>query len=137
MKVLSAILFLLNVVLFFLFNLFTICRDPFWPEIWSKMLRHPVQSLFLGTYPMGLATILNIAAALISTEYKFGGNAFLYSTPPAAAVRPVRSGNHTGTFLPPVHSRPNTAPRIVAIRNSSMRLEVLRSVFSGIGRFVD
>ncbi|KZT10620.1 uncharacterized protein LAESUDRAFT_671957 [Laetiporus sulphureus 93-53] len=78
MKILSVIFFLLNVVLFVLFNLFTICRYTFWPEIWPKMLRHPVQSLFLGTYPMGLATILNVAAALVSVEYRFGGNAFLY-----------------------------------------------------------
>jgi hypothetical protein len=30
------------------------------PEIWRVMISNPTQSLFLGTFPMGLATIINM-----------------------------------------------------------------------------
>lgn len=57
---LSVVVFCLNISLFVTFLLVSILRYSIWPEIWTKMLRHPVQSLFLGTFPMGLATIVNM-----------------------------------------------------------------------------
>lgn len=56
----SVIIFALNVGLFVTFLLLSILRYSIWPEIWMKMIRHPVQSLFIGTFPMGLATIINM-----------------------------------------------------------------------------
>lgn len=56
----SILLFGLNVVLFCLFLLLSILRYTLYPQIWVAMLHHPVQSLFLGTFPMGLATIVNM-----------------------------------------------------------------------------
>ena len=53
-------LFALNVTLFCLFLLISILRYSIYPEIWHAMVRHPAQSLFLGTFPMGLATIVNM-----------------------------------------------------------------------------
>lgn len=35
-------------------------RYTLWPRIWNAMLSHPQQSLFLGTFPMGFATIINM-----------------------------------------------------------------------------
>lgn len=56
----SVILFCLNVVLFILFFAISVLRYTLYPAIWNAMIRHPAQSLFLGTFPMGLATIVNM-----------------------------------------------------------------------------
>lgn len=56
----SVIMFALNVLLFSLFLLISILHYTIYPEIWSAMIRHPAQSLFIGTFPMGLATIINM-----------------------------------------------------------------------------
>lgn len=50
----------MNVSLFILFLFMSILRYTLYPKIWAVMLRHPTQSLFLGTFPMGLATIVNM-----------------------------------------------------------------------------
>jgi tellurite resistance protein TehA-like permease len=57
---LSVIVFVLNIFLFTLFLCLTILRYILWPEIWKAMISHPTQSLFLGTFPMGLATIITM-----------------------------------------------------------------------------
>lgn len=56
----SVVIFCLNVTLFLLFSLISVVRYTLYPEIWLAMIRHPVQSLFIGTFPMGLATIINM-----------------------------------------------------------------------------
>ena len=56
----SVVVFALNVFLFCAFLLISILRYAIYPEIWVVMIRHPAQSLFLGTFPMGLATIINM-----------------------------------------------------------------------------
>lgn len=56
----SVVIFCLNVGLFVLFLFISIVRYTVYPEIWRVMIRHPAQSLFLGTFPMGLATIVNM-----------------------------------------------------------------------------
>lgn len=64
LHVLSIIFFILNVVLFTLISVITVLRYTLYPATWSLMLRHPVQSLFLGTLPMGFATIINMFVAV-------------------------------------------------------------------------
>ncbi|MCJ1269684.1 Plasma membrane sulfite pump involved in sulfite metabolism [Lobaria immixta] len=56
----SIVIFAFNVFLFCLFLLISVLRYSIYPEIWVAMIRHPTQSLFLGTFPMGLATIINM-----------------------------------------------------------------------------
>ena len=56
----SVTIFALNVLLFTTFLLISTLRYTIYPEIWFVMVRHPTQSLFLGTFPMGLATIVNM-----------------------------------------------------------------------------
>ena len=56
----SVVLFALNVFIFINFLLLSIMRYTIYPNIWFAMIRHPAQSLFLGTFPMGLATIINM-----------------------------------------------------------------------------
>lgn len=45
---LSVIIFALNVVLFVLFLFISILRYTLFPGVWSCMINHPVQSLFVG-----------------------------------------------------------------------------------------
>ncbi|KAJ3735679.1 voltage-dependent anion channel [Lentinula guzmanii] len=73
------IFFFLNLTLFILFCAITITRYIMFPDIWGLMIRHPAQSLFTGTFPMGVCTLLSIAVGLISEKYRLGGKAFLYA----------------------------------------------------------
>ncbi|KAJ5265207.1 uncharacterized protein N7525_007401 [Penicillium rubens] len=56
----SVVIFAFNVFLFVLFTLISAARYTLFRGIWTIMLNHPTQSLFLGTFPMGLATIINM-----------------------------------------------------------------------------
>lgn len=60
LQYISYIIFGLNVLLFVTFLFISILRYIIYPRIWTAMIRHPAQSLFLGTFPMGLATIINM-----------------------------------------------------------------------------
>ncbi|EME89765.1 uncharacterized protein MYCFIDRAFT_118781, partial [Pseudocercospora fijiensis CIRAD86] len=71
LQCLSYIIFALNVLLFVAFLSISILRYALYPKIWSAMIRHPAQSLFLGTLPMGLATIINMLVFVCVP--KFGG----------------------------------------------------------------
>lgn len=61
---LSIAFFGLNTVLFASILLISILRYTMFPATWGLMLRHPAQSLFLGTLPMGFATIINMFVAV-------------------------------------------------------------------------
>ena len=78
MKVFTYIFFFLNLAFFLIFNVLTAARYIIFPDIWSIMIRHPVQSLYIGCYPMGAATLINIGVGLLYEQYDFGGRAFLY-----------------------------------------------------------
>ncbi|KAJ4250589.1 Plasma membrane sulfite pump involved in sulfite metabolism [Fusarium torreyae] len=56
----STIIFCLNIVLFTLFSLISIVRYTYFRGVWSSTLHHPAQAVFLGTIPVGLATIINM-----------------------------------------------------------------------------
>ncbi|KAI0755547.1 voltage-dependent anion channel [Fomes fomentarius] len=78
MQVLTWIFFFLNLALFVLFNALTIARHIMFPDMWGTMMKHPTQSLYIGTYPMGGATLITVAAGFIYEQYGFGGKTFLY-----------------------------------------------------------
>ncbi|PSR77991.1 voltage-dependent anion channel-domain-containing protein [Coniella lustricola] len=63
--------FALNVALFLVFLALSIARYSLYPEIWVAMVNHPGQSLFLGTFPMGLAS--KSKPLLNHTESRLGG----------------------------------------------------------------
>lgn len=65
LRYISIIIFVLNIFLFVLFTMISILRYTLYPEIWGAMIRHPAQSLFLGTFPMGLATIINMTVFVV------------------------------------------------------------------------
>ncbi|KAK8080634.1 hypothetical protein PG997_008452 [Apiospora hydei] len=52
--------FALNVFLMTAFTTISVARYVLYPQIWCVMIQHPTQSVFLGTFPMGLATIINM-----------------------------------------------------------------------------
>ncbi|KAF2858330.1 hypothetical protein K470DRAFT_259921 [Piedraia hortae CBS 480.64] len=75
--VFSIMFFGLNIVLFTLALVISILRYTIWPEIWSVMIADPNNSLFLGTAPMGFATIAEMWILLCSPAWgnwavKFG-----------------------------------------------------------------
>ena len=57
---LSVIFFCLNALLFLLAFTISILRYTLYPEIWGVMIRDPNNSLFLGTIPMGFATLIEL-----------------------------------------------------------------------------
>ena len=57
---LSIVFFCLNVLLFSLAFLTSLLRYTLYPEIWTVMINDPNNSLFLGTIPMGFATIIEM-----------------------------------------------------------------------------
>ena len=56
----SIVIFALNVLLFLIACIISFLRYFLYPEIFRAMISHPVQSMFIGTLPMGLATIVNM-----------------------------------------------------------------------------
>ncbi|OQE44223.1 hypothetical protein PENCOP_c002G04217 [Penicillium coprophilum] len=56
----SVVIFCLNVLLFVVFLAITILRYILYPKAFYLMITHPAQSLFIGTFPMGFATIVNM-----------------------------------------------------------------------------
>jgi tellurite resistance protein TehA-like permease len=60
LQYISYIIFALNVLLFVTFLFISLLRYTLYPKIWGVMIRHPAQSLFLGCFPMGFATIINM-----------------------------------------------------------------------------
>ncbi|KAG2362260.1 hypothetical protein BDR07DRAFT_1376621 [Suillus spraguei] len=77
-KVVTLIIFLLNLLLFVLFTGVTIARYMMFPDTWLKMIRHPSQGPLMGTFPAGAATLINMAV-VAQQEWNFGGTGFLYS----------------------------------------------------------
>ncbi len=60
LRITSDIFFVLNIALFLTFTLISIVRYTAYPELFPAVLRHPHQSLFLATFPIGLATLINM-----------------------------------------------------------------------------
>lgn len=56
----SVVIFAINVFFFITAFIISILRYTLYPEIFMAMITHPVQSMFIGTFPMGLATIVNM-----------------------------------------------------------------------------
>jgi tellurite resistance protein TehA-like permease len=57
---LSVLFFCLNIIFFVLILLVSIVRLIIFPHVWSFIIRHPVFSLFVGTMPIGLATLIDL-----------------------------------------------------------------------------
>lgn len=60
LNIISIIIFVLNILLFAACLVASILRYTMYPAVWNLMMKHPTQSLFLGTFPMGFATLINM-----------------------------------------------------------------------------
>lgn len=56
----SVVFFALNVLLFGIFLAISVLRYTLYPELIRPVLIHPVMSMYVGTFPMGLATIVTM-----------------------------------------------------------------------------
>ncbi|KAK1977026.1 voltage-dependent anion channel [Colletotrichum cereale] len=52
--------FILNIILFTVFTVITVLRHAIYPDIWKAMIANPTEAVFLGCFPMGFATIINM-----------------------------------------------------------------------------
>lgn len=59
------ILFGLNTFIFLFFSVITILRYVIWPSKFKEVIMHPVDCMFLGAFPMGLSTLINLTALII------------------------------------------------------------------------
>ena len=78
-RILTLIFFFLNLLLFILFTFVTAARYIFFPETWATMIQDPVQSLYIGTFPMGATTLINVSVVTLYGVYGFGDQQFLYT----------------------------------------------------------
>lgn len=79
LRALSTAFFVLNLLLFVLFCGASAARYWCFPGVWRAMLRHPVQGLYVGTFPMGALTLIAVGTTVLHGQYGFGGRAFLYA----------------------------------------------------------
>ncbi|KAK7032766.1 sulfite efflux pump SSU1 [Favolaschia claudopus] len=77
-KVLTLLLFFLNLCFFSIITTATVARYYLFPELWDAMLEHPTQSLFMGAFPMGASTLINLSLTIHQT-YSYGGPGFVYA----------------------------------------------------------
>ncbi|KAF5385900.1 hypothetical protein D9615_002517 [Tricholomella constricta] len=78
LEVISLMFFFLNLFLFVIICGMTVARYWLYPEMWNKMLSHPGQGLFVGAFPMGVATLIN-SALTAHQDWSFAGTGFLYT----------------------------------------------------------
>lgn len=68
-EIIATVVYVLNIVLFCIFFIITCLRYTLYPWVGKLMLKHSVQSLFIGTFPMGLATIVNATVLIAVPTY--------------------------------------------------------------------
>ena len=56
----SVSLFALNILLFSVVLCVSLLRYAIWPNLFMQMAKDPVQSLYVGLFPMGLSTMINM-----------------------------------------------------------------------------
>ncbi|KAI6041607.1 voltage-dependent anion channel [Pisolithus marmoratus] len=70
--------FCLGLGLFLLFTAISVARYMLYPSIWHRMIHHPVQSLYLGAFPMGASTLLSVATSAVREIFGLG-RPFVYT----------------------------------------------------------
>ena len=56
----SVVIFVLNVLLFTIFLVITVLRFALYPGLFRPVVTHPFQSMYIGTFPMGITTMINM-----------------------------------------------------------------------------
>lgn len=73
LRILGIIVFIFNLVLFILFSVITTARFIMYPEVLDAIMRGPGESLFLGAFPIGLATLINMFVYVCVQNGHWGG----------------------------------------------------------------
>ncbi|KAI1757629.1 voltage-dependent anion channel-domain-containing protein [Xylaria castorea] len=68
---LSVVFYIANVILFSLIFMMTILRCILYPKLFVMMISDPGQAMYLGTFPMGFATIISMTVNVMVP--RFGG----------------------------------------------------------------
>ena len=76
---LCIVLFAFNTILFLLAVAVSVLRYVLYPEIWLAMIQDPVGSLFLGTFPMGFATLLELWVLVCVPPWGSWAKTFVWS----------------------------------------------------------
>ncbi|OAP65281.1 hypothetical protein AYL99_01253 [Fonsecaea erecta] len=71
-RVISVVFFVINLALFLTFTALSTLRYTLYPRIFLAVLKHPHQSLFLATFPVGLATLVNITVLVCAPAWGHG-----------------------------------------------------------------
>lgn len=72
LTILSYLFFALNLALFLLFTLIATLRYTLYPHLFPAVMRHPHQSLFVATFPIGLATLINMIVLVCAPSWGRG-----------------------------------------------------------------
>ena len=78
MIVLSLIFFYLGLFLYCSFIIILVLKYIYYPDRWTSLLRNPTASMDAGCFPMGAATLINVAVIVINGQLNYGGKSFLY-----------------------------------------------------------
>lgn len=73
LRILGIIVFVLNLVLFITFSFIFTLRVIIFPRIAEKIMKCEKESLFLGTWIMGLATLVNMFVFVCVQDGHWGG----------------------------------------------------------------
>ncbi|KAL5523957.1 hypothetical protein ACEPAG_8130 [Sanghuangporus baumii] len=79
MQIAALFFLILNLAFFVILTICAFARYTIYRGIWSSMIHHPVQSLYLGCFPMGFATLIIAAVGIVYEYFEFGGEGFLYA----------------------------------------------------------
>lgn len=79
LQIISVIFFVLNLTLFLLFTAISCLRYSLYPRLIASVLQHPHQSLFLATFPVGLATIINMVVLVCVPVWGHGMAIFAWT----------------------------------------------------------
>lgn len=72
------IFFFLNLVLLCIFSSGFLAKHSIYQDRWAALVRNPAASLYLGAFPMGVCTLLNVSVNVLYDHIGYGGRNFLY-----------------------------------------------------------
>lgn len=78
LRIIADIFFVLNIVLFLTFLFISVLRYSLYPRLIPAVLRHPHQSLFVATFPVGMATIINMIVLVCTPAWGKGWATFAW-----------------------------------------------------------
>jgi tellurite resistance protein TehA-like permease len=78
LRIIADVFFALNITLFLLFTGLSILRYCLFPELILKVVNHPHQGLFVATFPVGLATIVNMIVLVCVPAWGHGWGIFAW-----------------------------------------------------------